>query len=69
MNNGMDEVLVRLCQQFPDVRRDVISSLLDDCSRIVLEVAGTPLTDKTEELTRLRLEIRTRHPAYDAEND
>lgn len=63
MKQAIDAALARLITQFPDVPHDVITSLFGDSYQVVVEATGAPLVDKAEELTRLRLEVRTRHPA------
>jgi hypothetical protein len=63
VRQAIDSALVRLSEQFPDVPRDAITSLFGDSYRVVVDVTGEPLVDKAEQLTRLRLEMRTRHPA------
>lgn len=62
-DDEVEAVLARLCRQFPWVPRDVIASMLGDSYRIVVEASGRPLICRAEELTRLRLEVRTRRPA------
>ena len=63
MRQAIDAALARLDLQFPDVPHDAITSLFGDSYQIVVGVTGEPLVNKAEELTRLRLEMRTRHPA------
>lgn len=60
--------VARLVSEFPDVPRDAIGSLLADSYRSVVGWTGRPLVDKAEDLTRLRLEVRTRHAAGGAGN-
>jgi hypothetical protein len=55
--------VARLVAEFPDVPPDVVVSLLSDSYRSVIGWTERPLVDKAEDLTRLRLEVRTRHPA------
>jgi len=54
--------LQRLVAGFPDLPRDVISSILSDSYVKVVEASGMPQVDRAEELAQLRLEVRTRHP-------
>lgn len=61
----LDRALARLCRQFPDVPRSAVASLLGDSYHTVVTASGEPRVDRAEELTRLRLEVRTRHPARD----
>jgi hypothetical protein len=61
--NELDQALRRLCEQFPDVPADAVASVLGDSYQAVVEASGEPLVDKGEELARLRLEVRTGHPA------
>ena len=63
MRQAIEIALARLNRQFPDVPHDAVTSVFGDSYRLVVEVSGEPLVDKAEELTRLRLEMRTRHPA------
>lgn len=63
MRQAIDAALARLNQQFPDVPHDVITSLFGDSYQVVVGVTREPRVDKAEELTRLRLEMHTRHPA------
>ena len=58
-----DKALARLCAEFPELPQDVISSVLDDSLQTVVEASGQRLVQKGEELARIRLEVRTRHPA------
>jgi hypothetical protein len=53
----------RLREEFPDVPADAIVSLLADSYRVIVGRSERPLVGKAEDLTRLRLEVRTRHPA------
>lgn len=66
MREALEAAIDLLTAQFPDVPHSVITSMLGDSYRTVVEVTGQPLVAKAEELTRLRLEIRTRHPAQTA---
>jgi hypothetical protein len=66
VRQAIDAALERLNGQFPDVPHDAIRSVFGDSYRVVVDVAGEPLVDKAEELTCLRLEMRTRHPARSA---
>ncbi|HWC36388.1 MAG TPA: hypothetical protein VG650_16390 [Mycobacteriales bacterium] len=59
----MADALVELCAQFPWVPRDVVASVLGDSYRTVVEARGVAMVGKAEELTRIRLEVRTHHPA------
>ena len=59
----LDHALRRLCEQFPDVPTDAVASVLGDSYQAVVEASGQPLVNKGEELARLRLEVRTGHPA------
>lgn len=63
VRQAIDAALARLNHEFPDVPHDAITSLFGDSYQLVVDVSGEPLVDKAEELTRLRLEVRTRHPA------
>jgi hypothetical protein len=65
VRQAIDAALARLDEQFPDVPRTAITSLFGDSYRTVVDVSGEPLVDKAEELTRLRLEMRTRHAAIE----
>lgn len=62
-NNELDGPVRRLCRQFPGVPHDAIASILGDSYRLVVEATGTPEVTAAERLARLRLEVRTRHPA------
>jgi hypothetical protein len=63
-NDGeLDEAMARLCGEFPDIPRDAVRSVLGDSYQSVVDAVGEPMIDKAEELTRLRLEVRTGHPA------
>jgi hypothetical protein len=53
----------RLCRQFPGVPHDAVTSILGDSYRVVVEASGRPQILAAERLARLRLEVRTRHPA------
>lgn len=66
MREAIDAALARLDQQFPDVPHHAITSVFGDSYQVVVDVSGEPLVDKAEELARLRLEMRTRHPARTA---
>jgi hypothetical protein len=66
VREAIDRALTRLNAQFPDLPQDAIRSVFGDSYRLVVDVSGQPLVDKAEELTRLRLEMRTRHPAVEA---
>jgi len=55
--------LTRLREQFPDVPADAVTSTLGDSYQLVVTVSGQPLVGRAEDLARLRLEVRTRHPA------
>ena len=59
----MDGALTRLREQFPDVPADAVTSILGDSYQLVVSVSGQPLVGRAEDLARLRLEVRTRHPA------
>lgn len=59
----LDAALARLTRQFPDVPGEAVTALLGDSYQQVVEISGRPLVDKAEQLARLRLEVRTRHPA------
>jgi hypothetical protein len=59
----LDSAAARLCAEFSDVPSAAVTSLLGDSYQLVVQTSGLPLVDKAEELTRLRLEVRTRHPA------
>jgi hypothetical protein len=63
MKTAIDAALRHLLGQFPDVPPDVITSMFGDSYQVVVDTTGAPLVDKAEELTRLRLEVRTRHAA------
>lgn len=63
MRQAVEAALARLADEFPDVPHDVITSLFGDSYQVVVEATGAPLVGKAEELARLRLEVRTRHPA------
>jgi hypothetical protein len=63
VGEDLDGASRRLIRQFPDVPHDAVVSILGDAFRLVVEASGLPLTSKAEELARLRLEVRTRHPA------
>jgi hypothetical protein len=58
--------LHRLALGFPDVPVDVVSSMLSDAYVLVVTACGEPRVDRAEELARLRLEVRTRHPMLEA---
>lgn len=64
MTAAIEAALRRLSAEFPDAPRDVITSLFTDSYLALVEVSRSALVAKTEELTRLRLEVRTRHPAH-----
>ena len=64
-----DDVIERLVRQFPDVPGDVVASIFGDVFQVVVECTGLPLVGKAEEFARLRLEVRTRHPALDWPED
>lgn len=53
----------RLCRQFPGIPRDVVASVLGDSFQAVVDAVNAPMVDKAEELTRIRLEVRTGRPA------
>ena len=57
--------IMRLIAEFPDVPPDAVVSMLSDSYRSVVGWTERPLVDKAEDLTRLRLEARTRHSAGD----
>lgn len=63
MRELVEAAIALLDHQFPDVPRDVITSMFADSYQVVVDATGEPLVGKAEELTRLRLEMRTRHPA------
>lgn len=69
MRGERDDVVERLADQFPDVPADVVVAIFGDAFQLVVERAGLPLVDKAEELARLRLEVRTRHPALQSPPD
>jgi len=56
-------VVARLCRQFPAVPLHAISSIVDEAYEVVIEAAGRAQVDKTEELARLLLEVRSGRPA------
>lgn len=58
-----EAALSRLCHNFPDVPHDPVASMLSDSYQRVVEISGLPLIDSAEKLARLRLEVRTGHPA------
>lgn len=55
--------IARLAEEFPDVPRDAIASMFGDSYQLVVEVSDQPLVETAEQLTELRLEVRTGHPA------
>jgi hypothetical protein len=59
----LDVTVRRLCRQFPGVPRNSVTSILGDSYRVVVEATGRPEVEAAERLARLRLEVRTRHPA------
>jgi hypothetical protein len=59
----LDGTVRRLCRQFPGVPHDAVTSILGDSYRVVVEATGRPEVGAAERLARLRLEVRTRHPA------
>ena len=63
MDESIDAAIALLRAQFPDVPCDVVTSVFTDSFIVVVDAAGEPLVDKAEELARIRLELRTRHPA------
>ena len=63
ISHELDIAVARLSADFSDVPVAAITSLLGDSYQVVVQASGLPLVEKAEELTRLRLEVRTRHPA------
>jgi hypothetical protein len=59
----LDAPIRRLCREFPGVPHDAVASIVGDSYRVVVEASGRPEVAAAERLARLRLEVRTRHPA------
>jgi hypothetical protein len=61
--SSLDPVCRRLHREFPGSARAEVLGVLTDSFRVVLDVVGAPDPEKTVELARLRLEVRTRAAA------
>jgi hypothetical protein len=57
---GVADVLLR---EFPEVPREAVVGLLTHSELVVLQSIGVPDVQRTAALARLRLEVRTGHPA------
>ena len=56
-------VTARLRAQFADIDEREIVRVLEDSYELEYATMGEPALDRAEQLARLRLEIRARHPA------
>lgn len=52
-----------LAHQFPEVTHEAVVGVLTQAELLVLDTLGTPDLERTAALARLRLELRTGHPA------
>jgi hypothetical protein len=59
----LDEVAGALVREFPEAAPEAVIGTLTHSELVVLETIGVPDRDRTVELARLRLEVRTGHPA------
>jgi hypothetical protein len=59
----LDRVVRRLARAFPEVPAEAVLAVLTQSELVVLRALGAPDADRTTDLARLRLELRTGHPA------
>lgn len=60
--------LLRLADEFPEVPESEIRAVLRESCRFLLERTGEITVDATEQLARLRLELRCGHAAAPWQN-
>jgi hypothetical protein len=60
---GLGGVAEELLREFPEVPREAVVGMLTHSELVVLASIGVPDVQRTAALARLRLEVRTGHPA------